>query len=175
MAELARERGVSHYHLTTLARGWDLPILSTDHRYNAIGHLALAWTPCPAMPTVTSSPTALDRLRTIVQVPGHPSIAAAARAIYDDRDDALQHEDREDRRFRIIDRSANPLAPTPRGHDFLREATEVLHIADQTRPKSNAPWNRGAGRGKPDWFRCMTHAQSGSWGCGGLVRLPRSR
>ncbi|WP_055495527.1 hypothetical protein [Streptomyces sp. TP-A0356] len=34
MAELSRERRVSHYHLTTLARGWELPIRSTERRYN---------------------------------------------------------------------------------------------------------------------------------------------
>nr|WP_256255738.1 conjugal transfer protein [Streptomyces sp. MUSC 14] len=38
-----------------------------------------------------------------------------------------------------------------------------------------SPWNRGAGRGKPVCFRCVTHAQSGSWERGGLVRLLRSR
>ncbi|MFE2687438.1 TniQ family protein [Streptomyces mirabilis] len=138
MAELARERRVSHYHLTTLARGWDLPIRSTERRYNAIGHLDLPWTPSPAMQAVTASPTALDRLQTIVQVPGHPSLAAAARAIYDGRDGALRQRITKIEKvagFQITDRSASRLTPTPRGYDFLREATEILHIADKTRPK----------------------------------------
>ncbi|WP_225320932.1 TniQ family protein [Streptomyces luteolifulvus] len=138
MAELARERRVSHYHLTTLARGWDLPIRSTERRYNAIGHLDLPCTPSPAMQAVTASPTALDRLRTIVQIPGHTSLAAAARAIYDGRDSALRQRITKVEKaagFCIIDRSTRPLAPTPRGHDFLREAAEVLRLADQTRPK----------------------------------------
>ncbi|MER6076116.1 TniQ family protein [Streptomyces sp. NPDC001817] len=139
MAELARERGVSHYHLTTLARGWDLAIRSTEHRYNAIGHLDLPWTPSLAMQAVTASPTALHRLRTIVQIPGHTSLAAAARAIYDGRDGALRQRITKIEKaagFQIIDRSTRPLAPTPRGHDFLREATEILRIADKIRPKS---------------------------------------
>jgi hypothetical protein len=139
MAELARERGVSHYHLTHLARGWDLAIRSTERHYNAIGHLDLTRTPSPAIQAVTASPTALDRLQTIVQVPGHPSIAAAARAIYDGRDGALRQRITKIEKaagFQIIDRSATPLAPTPRGHDFLREAVEILRIAGKTRPKS---------------------------------------
>ncbi|MET8453998.1 TniQ family protein [Streptomyces sp. NPDC005209] len=139
MAELSRERRVSHYHLTTLARGWDLPIRSTERRYNAIGHLNLPWTPSPAMQAVTASPTALHRLQTLIQIPGHPSLAAAARATYDGRDDALRQRITKIEKaagFQIIDRSTTPLAPTPRGHDFLREATEILHIADKTRPKS---------------------------------------
>ncbi|MGW5250800.1 hypothetical protein ACWEQN_45155 [Streptomyces sp. NPDC004129] len=139
MAELARERRVSHYHLTTLARGWNLPIRSTETRYNAIGYLDLPWTPSPAMQAVTASPTALDRLRTLIHIPGHPSLAAAARAIYDGRDDALRQRITKIEKaagFQIIDRSTNPLAPTPRGHDFLREATEILDIVDTTRPTS---------------------------------------
>lgn len=88
---------------------------------------------------VTASPTALDRLQTIVQVPGHPSIAAAARAIYGIRDGALRQRITKIEKaagFQIIDRSAAPLAPTPRGHDFLRKATEILRITDKIRPKS---------------------------------------
>ncbi|MFH9970058.1 hypothetical protein ACH4PR_54300 [Streptomyces mirabilis] len=139
MAELARERGVSHYHLTTLARGWCLPIRSTERPYNAIGHLDLPWTPSPAMQAVTASPTALDRLQTLIQIPGHPSLAAAARAIYDGRDNALRQRITKIEKiagFQIIDRSASRLSPTEPGREFLREATKILHIADKPRPKS---------------------------------------
>ncbi|WP_328766005.1 hypothetical protein [Streptomyces sp. NBC_00286] len=142
MAELARERGVSHYHLTTLARGWDLAIRSTEHRYNAIGHLDLTWNLSPAMQAVTSSPTALDRLRTLVQIPGHTSIAAAARAIYDGRDGALRQRITKIEKiagFQIIDRSASLLAPTEPGGAFLREATEILRIAEKAIPSKTAP------------------------------------
>ncbi|MFD1277854.1 hypothetical protein ACFQ51_55575 [Streptomyces kaempferi] len=91
------------------------------------------------MQAVTASPTALDRLRTLIQIPGHPSLAAAARVIYDGRDGALRQRITKIEKvasFQIIDRSASLLAPSPRGYDFLREATEVLRIADKTRPKS---------------------------------------
>ncbi|MCX5357257.1 TniQ family protein [Streptomyces sp. NBC_00124] len=135
MAALARERRVSHYHLTHLAREWDLPIRSTERRYNAIGHLTLPWTPSPAIQAVTASPTALDRLRTLIQVPGHPSIAAAARAIYNARDSALRQRITKIEKaagFQIIDRSTNPLTPTKPGRAFLQEATQILEAAEET-------------------------------------------
>lgn len=91
------------------------------------------------MQAVTASPTALDRLRTLIHIPGHPTVAAAARAIYDGRDGALRQRITKIEKaagFQIIDRSATPLVPTPRGHDFLREAVEILRIADKARPKS---------------------------------------
>lgn len=77
---------------------------------------------------------ALDRLRVIVQIPGYTSFAAAARDIYDGRDSALRQRLAYIERtagFQVIDRSSMPLAPTPRGSDFLREATEILKFADQ--------------------------------------------
>jgi hypothetical protein len=142
MAELARERRVSHYHLTTLAREWDLPLRSTERRYNAIGYLNLPWTPSPAMQAVTASPTALDRLRTLTQIPGHVSLAAAARAIYDGRDNALRQRITKIEKiagFQIIDRSAKALAPTEPGHAFLLEATEILRIAEAITPGRTTP------------------------------------
>ncbi|MFE4867791.1 TniQ family protein [Streptomyces sp. NPDC056682] len=134
MANLARERGVTHHHLTKLARGWSLPIRSPGTRYNAIGHLALPWTPSPAIRAVTMCSGALDRLGAIVQIPGYTSFAAAARDIYGGRDSALRQRliyIERDAGFQVIDRDSMPLAPTPRGAEFLREATEILKIAGQ--------------------------------------------
>ncbi len=74
--------------------------------------------------------------------------------------------------------STAPPTPSPPLHaDTTSSAKPLKSSTSPTRPvrNPNVLWNRVAGRGKPDWFRCMTHAQSGSWGCGGLVRLPRSR
>jgi hypothetical protein len=41
--------------------------------------------------------------------------------------------------FRIIDRDTHPLAPTPRGRDFLREARQILRIAHDAEPIRHDP------------------------------------
>jgi DNA-binding transcriptional LysR family regulator len=95
---------------------------------------------------------ALDRLRTIVQVPGHSSFAAAARAIYQGRDSALRQRIQgieEAVGFRVIDRSTKPLVPTECGSKFLHEATDILKIADQAPGSSpdvlpSGNWSEGA-------------------------------
>ncbi|MCX4853710.1 LysR family transcriptional regulator [Streptomyces canus] len=87
------------------------------------------------MQAVSMSPAALDRLRVLVQIPGHSSIAAAARHLSSSRGSSLRNRLRkieEAAGFAIIDRTAKPLATTARGCDFLREATEILRIADNS-------------------------------------------
>jgi hypothetical protein len=57
----------------------------------------------------------LSRLTVITQIPGHDSIAAAARAIYGGHDSALRqmvHKIEKAAGFTIIDRTSTPLAPT---------------------------------------------------------------
>jgi DNA-binding transcriptional LysR family regulator len=65
----------------------------------------------------------------LAEIPGHASIAAAARALYDGRGGALQQmitKIESAAGFRIIDRSATPLSPTYAGREFIREALQVL-------------------------------------------------
>ncbi|MFE7353850.1 LysR family transcriptional regulator [Streptomyces sp. NPDC057543] len=100
---------------------------------NGLGHLDLPPQLSPAMQAVTEGREALDRLRTIVQVVGHDSIPAAADSFYGGRSVTLgQRIYAIERRagFRIINRDTRPLAPTPRGRDFLHEAQQILRIAD---------------------------------------------
>jgi DNA-binding transcriptional LysR family regulator len=75
---------------------------------------------------------ALGRLELITQIPGHDSIAAAARALYGGRDGALQQMIRKIETaagFTVIDRSSSPLTPTDVGRDFIREAHQILQAA----------------------------------------------
>lgn len=81
------------------------------------------------MRAVTMRTGALSRLELITQVPGHDSIAAAARALYGDRDGALRQmltKIETAAGFTIIDRSSMPLSPTDADDEFIREARQVL-------------------------------------------------
>ncbi|MFB7149421.1 TniQ family protein [Streptomyces virginiae] len=137
IANLARERGVTHYHLTKMARTWGIPIRpSGGGCYSAVGHLDLRRPLSEHMRKVVTTPQAIDRLRAISSVPGHPSFAAAARKNSAGSDSALRQRViliEKTVGFQIIDRSAKPLAPTERGREFLREAREILHTADSAR------------------------------------------
>jgi hypothetical protein len=68
----------------------------------------------------------------ITQIPGHDSIAAAARALYDGSDGALRQQITKIETaagFTIIDRSNTPLAPTAAGGEFIQEALQIRRIA----------------------------------------------
>lgn len=86
---LARERGVCAPYLKNLARNWGLPIRRHSD-FSGIGHLDLPAPPSPAMRAVTMRTGALGRLELITRIPGHASIAAAARALYGGRGGALR-------------------------------------------------------------------------------------
>jgi hypothetical protein len=128
---LARERGVCAPYLKNLARNWGLPVRRHSD-FSGIGHLDLPAPPSPAMRAVTMRTGALSRLELITQIPGHDSIAAAARALYGGRGSALQQMVRKIEvaaGFTIVDRSSKPLTPTDAGLDFIREAHQILWIA----------------------------------------------
>ena len=128
---LARERGVCAPYLKNLARNWGLPIRRHSD-FSGIGHLDLPAPPSPAMSAVTMRTGALSRLELITRIPGHDSIAAAARALYGGRDGALQqmlHKIEAAAGFAIIDRSSASLSPTDVGRDFIREAHQILQAA----------------------------------------------
>lgn len=102
-------------------------------RYNAIGHLEIPRPLSAAMRAVVMTPFALDRLRVITQIPGHETVAAAARIFYNGRSGALRQRMTGIERaagFTIIDRISRPLAPTEQGQEFLHEAAGILRTAD---------------------------------------------
>jgi len=128
---LARERGVTAYYLMSLARNWGLPI-RPHSQFSGIGQLELPTPPSPAMRAVTMRKGALGRLELITRIPGHDTIAAAARILYDGRASALVqmlHKIETAAGFTIIDRSGRPLAPTAAGREFICEAFQILRIA----------------------------------------------
>lgn len=90
------------------------------------------------MRAVTMRTGALGRLELITQIPGHDSLAAAARALYGGRGGALQQMLRKIEAaagFPVIDRSSVPLCPTEAGREFIREAHQILRAAvEQTKP-----------------------------------------
>ncbi|SHN30794.1 TniQ family protein [Streptomyces yunnanensis] len=134
LTNLARERGVTQHHLTLLARSWNIPIRPPGGHYNAIGHLNLRRPLSEDMRKVVMDAYALDRLRAITHVPGHPTFAAAARHHFTGTDRALRQRVIHIEKavgFQIIDRTAKPLAPTQRGQEFLHEAAEILEAADK--------------------------------------------
>jgi hypothetical protein len=138
---LARERGVCAPYLKNLARNWGLPVRRHSD-FSGIGHLDLPAPPSPAMRAVTMRTGALGRLELITQIPGHDSIAAAARAFYGGRDGALQQMVRKIEiaaGFPIIDRSSTPLAPTADGREFIREALQVLQSAREQTMANQSP------------------------------------
>ncbi len=134
MVSLACERGTTKYHLTKMAKAWGIPIHPPGgHCYNAVGHLDLDRPLSADMRKVVTTNYALARLRAITQICGHHSFAAAARAKGNWTDSALRQRVTGLEKtvgFQIIDRSTSPLAPTERGHEFLREAHEILRAVD---------------------------------------------
>jgi hypothetical protein len=132
---LARERGVCAPYLKNLARNWGLPVRRHSD-FSGIGHLDLPAPPSPAMRAITMRTGALGRLELITQVPGHDSLAAAARVLYGGRQGAFQQMVRKIEiaaGFIIVDRSSTPLAPTADGRELIREALLVLRIAQATK------------------------------------------
>ena len=130
---LARERGVTACYLMSLAKNWGLPIRHHS-QFSGIGHLDLPAPPSPAMRAVTMRTGALGRLELITRIPGHDSIAAAARVLYNGRAGALEqmlHKIETAAGFAIIDRPGRPLAPTAAGREFISEASQVLRIAQE--------------------------------------------
>jgi hypothetical protein len=133
---LARERGVCAPYLKNLARNLGLPIRRHSD-FSGIGHLDLPAPPSPAMRAVTMRTGALGRLELITQIPGHDSIAAAARALYGGRDGALQQMIRKIETtagFPIIDRSSTPLTPTDADRELISEAHQILQAAQDQMP-----------------------------------------
>ena len=130
---LSRERGVTACYLMGLARNWGLTI-RRHSQFSGIGHLDLPAPPSPAIRAVTMRKGALSRLELITRIPGHDSIAAAARVFYDGRASPLVqmlHKIESAAGFTIIDRTSTPLAPTAPGREFLHEASQILWIAQQ--------------------------------------------
>lgn len=144
---LARERGVCAPYLKSLARNWGLPVRRHSD-FSGIGHLDLPAPPTPAMRAVTMRTGALGRLELITRIPGHDSIAAAARALYGGRVGALQQMIRKIEAtagFPIIDRSTTPLSSTEDGREFIREALQVLQAGrEQTTAQPQREGTRGA-------------------------------
>lgn len=127
----SRERGVTACYLMSLAKNWGLPV-PHHSQFSGIGHLDLPAPPSSAMRAVTMRTGALGRLELITRIPGHDSLAAAARALYGGRDGALQQMIAKIEKaagFTIIDRSSTPLAPTAHGRELIAEARQVLRIA----------------------------------------------
>ncbi len=139
---LSRERGVTAYYLMSLAKNWGLPVRHHS-QFSGIGHLDLPAPPSPAMRAVTMRKGALRRLDLITQIPGHASIAAAARGLYGGRGGALQqmiHKIETAAGFTIIDRSTTPLVPTVAGRRFIQEAGQILRSAqEQVTPDQRPP------------------------------------
>ena len=122
---IARERGVCAPYLKSLARNWGLPVRRHSD-FSGIGYLDLPAPPSSAMRAVTMRTGALGRLELITRIPGHASIAAAARALYGGRGGALQQMIRKIEAaagFPIIDRSRTPLAPTSAGRRVYSRST----------------------------------------------------
>ncbi|MDX3309245.1 hypothetical protein P1S61_09075 [Streptomyces sp. ME08-AFT2] len=88
LTALARQRGITIDHIILLARSWGIPIRPGGAHHNDIADLDLPQPPSPTMQKITMSRYALDRLRLMMNIPGHVSLAAAARAFYDGRDRA---------------------------------------------------------------------------------------
>ncbi len=88
--------------------------------------------PSPAMRGVTMRTGALGRLELITRIPCHDSIAAASRALYGGCCGALEQmiaKIETAAGFRVIERSSTPLSPTAAGHQFIREALQILQAA----------------------------------------------
>ena len=143
---LARERGVCAPYLKNLARNWSLPVRRHSD-FSGIGHLDLPVPPSPATRAVTMRTGALGRLELITRIPGHDSIAAAARALYGGRGGALQQQLSKIEKaagFPIIDRSSMPLFPTDVGRVLIREAHQVLRAPREAGSHPNPEEGREA-------------------------------
>ncbi len=161
---LARERGVTAYYLMSLARNWGLPI-RPHSQFSGIGQLELPTPPSPAMRAVTMRKGALGRLELITRIPGHDTIAAAARILYDGRASALvpAPQDRNSRRIhhhRPIRQAAGPHGGRPRVH--LRSVPDPPDRPRARRPAGlpAAGWPEPI-RSAPGSTECITGRRAG--------------
>jgi hypothetical protein len=93
----------------------------------------------------------------LAEIPGHASIAAAARALYDGRGGALQQmitKVESAAGVRIIDRSSTPLSPTYAGREFIREALQVLQADGSKRLGTRT------GKGHEEAGSSLNHAEA---------------
>jgi hypothetical protein len=131
--DLAAERAVSKTYLNGLATKWGYQLRHSQGRRSAIGHLQLDWEPSEALFGIAHGRHAQDRLALLAQLPGRPSFAAAAHAIYGGRESVLRLRVRYIERvvgFEVFDRTATVLTPTAGGRDLIREAVLVLQALD---------------------------------------------
>ncbi|WP_371618956.1 TniQ family protein [Streptomyces sp. NBC_00454] len=131
--DIGRELGISARTVLTMIARLGIPRHPTSYYSSPFAHLDVVLS--PAMRSVSLTKDCVQRLRRIVQLPGHRNVAAAARALGIDHGSLHNQLNRTERTvgFAVIKR-ASPLAPTERGSDFISEARNLLELLDTNTP-----------------------------------------
>ena len=136
--DIGEEIGCHSAQVSTLLKRYGIPPRKLFAASSAL--LGLEVPLSPAMRAVTKSHNHVQRLRHLVQLPGHLHINAAAAAM-GVSDTSVRYQlgrIEEIIGFELIERSARPLVVTPRGLVFLAEAERLLALLDAASPTAKA-------------------------------------
>lgn len=128
--DIARELGLHKNPVITLIRKYGIP-RNPGLQSNAFASLSVRLS--TPMAAISRTRNCVQRLRHLIQLPGHPHVAAAARAL-GLRDAVLRYQINSIEKtagFPVIARRTSPITATTRGHKLLAEAEHLLELLDR--------------------------------------------
>nr|BEK65015.1 TniQ family protein [Kitasatospora purpeofusca] len=127
--DIALELGCHTAQVSHLMKRFGIPARALFATTNRFARLQIPLS--PAMSAVSTMRNHIQRMRIILQLPGHHDLAAAIRAL-NVPDSSLRYQlnaIEEAVGFRIIER-IHPLTPTVQGQEFLAEAQRLIRLLD---------------------------------------------
>ncbi|MFE3144998.1 TniQ family protein [Streptomyces scopuliridis] len=128
--DIARELGLHKNPVIKLIRKYGIPRNPGLHA-NAFASLGIRLS--TPMTAISRTRNCVQRLRHLIQLPGHPHVAAASRAL-GLRDAVLRYQLNSIEKtagFSVIARRTSPITATTRGHKLLAEAEHLLELLDR--------------------------------------------
>jgi hypothetical protein len=136
LADIAKELGTSRPRITQYANEWNIPIRAKGYMPDPLIQAGIRGTLSPELEAAFTGHKAVQRVHRVVQLPGHRSIRAAARAL-GIGDSIINSQLKAVERaagFQIINR-AIPLSVTARGQAFICNAEQVLRQLNDVLPE----------------------------------------
>ncbi|MQS14702.1 TniQ family protein [Streptomyces kaniharaensis] len=129
--DIARELGLHKNPVIKLIKKYEIPRNTPGLHSNPFAPLDIQLS--PTMAAVNRTPNCVQRLRHLIQLPGQPHVAAAAKAL-GLRDSVLRYQINAIEKttgFPVITWRTSPLAATAPGRELLAEAELLLLLLDR--------------------------------------------
>lgn len=137
--DIAHELGLPKGPIVRLIKKYDIPRNTPGLHSNPFAPLDFQLS--PAMEAISRTRNCVQRLRYLIQLPGQPHHAAAARAL-GLRDAVLRYQINAIEKatgFPVITRRTNPIAATTGGQELLAEAKLLLALLDRHASQTAQP------------------------------------